>query len=687
MSHLSFLISFFFSFTVQSVYSQKKWDGGGSSNQWNDPLNWTGNTIPGLTEDVILDNSFIGISYNVTLPALPVTVKSILITPVSGRTVELLLPPQNISTPGLIVAGPGYGLTINSGGVFRNSSGAATGNGVRVSDSIRINNDGRYIHNTTGGHASNVQVLSAAPGTERGIFELDIPSASSTISMSGRTFGRFLLRATAAGGGCNYTAAGTSRVMIRDNFEIGAGVNLNLNFSDTIFIQSDLIQDGGTFNLGNTGRSVVVTVGRHITQSPGAFITETGTGIQSIVLYGSVPNLVAIRGSILNQVALVKNGTGLSLLKAHLSLPHKLSLKNGILVTNSQSVLTLMPSCTIEADSLSGQSFIAGPLKKDGLNNQGFLFPVGKSTQMRWFRLEQATGNFTVEYFKTDPNTLGNEIGDGLHHISTIEYWDVTSSPASSAFIKLSYSDPYSGGVTDLSYLRVARLTNTRWENAGNTAFSGNPGSNGWVSSTTAGGFSANNKSFALASAISQENPLPFYQISFNAKRKNHLVEFKWEIGSDINAEAFELQHSPDGKEFKTFHEINGVEGRRKYSFDYSGLRNISGSYRVRVRSSEGTSFDSESMTLRTERINKLRIKGSNIISQVLDLSLTSERSLPLSFVIYRATGENVKWHRCAVMEGLTIISVDVSELKAGIYYISEISGAMPEKPACFIKL
>ena len=175
MSHLSFFILLFISITS---LAQKKWDGEAGNNQWSSALNWTGNAVPIATDNVVLDNSIVLISYNVVLPSTAVTVKTITITPSAPKTIELTLPSTNIFLPGLTVSGPGYAMTINSGGTFRNASGSNTGTAVRVIDSIRINNDGKYRHNTMSGHSTNVQQLATISGTESGIFELDIPAAS-----------------------------------------------------------------------------------------------------------------------------------------------------------------------------------------------------------------------------------------------------------------------------------------------------------------------------------------------------------------------------------------------------------------------------------------------------------------------------------------------------------------------------
>ncbi len=459
--------------------AQKKWDGGGGDNQWSNALNWSGNTLPDIGDDVLLDNSVVSQGYNVLLPVTAVTVKTVTITPASGENIELTLPVENTLVPGLTIAGPGYGLIINNGGIFRNSSGASSGTPVIISDSIRINNNGRYVHNTPRGHSMNVDRLSAAPGTEKGILEFDIPDPSTTISLSGRIYGRLILSAAAHGAALNYTAAGTNSVLIRDNLELGEGVNFNLNFSDTIFINGDLKQEQGVFNLGNTNRSVVVVVKGNVDQEAEGIITESGAGKPVLSLAGTGQQQINMRGTIENEVSFSINNPGGALLTAALILPYHISFIKGSITTSENNILKLLSGCSVSADTILNNSFINGPVIKEGLDNEDFLFPVGKGQNMRWLALNNATGNFTVEYFHSDPRLISNNVGDGIDHISGIEYWNISGNGSSSgATVKLSFNDPHSGGVTNLSHLRATRLVNGVWEDAGNAGFGGSPGSN-----------------------------------------------------------------------------------------------------------------------------------------------------------------------------------------------------------------
>ena len=74
----------------------KSWTGFGGDASWNNPLNWSGNSLPQSSDEVLLDNSLLPVSYQVTLPDSAVVLKSILISPSPGRNIELILPESNI---------------------------------------------------------------------------------------------------------------------------------------------------------------------------------------------------------------------------------------------------------------------------------------------------------------------------------------------------------------------------------------------------------------------------------------------------------------------------------------------------------------------------------------------------------------------------------------------------------------
>ncbi|HEX6426872.1 MAG TPA: hypothetical protein VF008_04265 [Niastella sp.] len=507
-------------------FSQLRWDGEAGDGQWMTAQNWTGNVLPAITDDVILDNAFITGGYIVALPGgnSVVHIRSITITPASGNNIEVILPATNMAIPAFKVSGAVYGMVIGTGGIFKNASGTDHGLPVEIADSIKINNGGRYIQNSSSSHAAIVTVLSKEPGTEEGIFEFDIPSASSTVSLSGRTYGKLVFLSNAMNGTVTYTASGTNTVTVKSDLHAGAGVTLSLNFSDTLFIGRDLIQQGGTINLSNAARTLVTVIKRHFVQSTTGLICETGTSFPEIVFSGNVNQHIDCKGNIKDSVAIKMNNAAGATLTSSWSLPYKLSLASGKITTSAINILRLLAGCGIVVDSLLNNSFIDGPLRKEGLSAAShFLFPVGKGGTMRWLALKNVNGHFNVEFFNSNPQQISNTYGSGINHISQTGYWMIQAdaSPLASASIELSFNGPNSGVGTNLATARVARLDNNVWVNYGNTAFTGTAGSRGSIVSNAVASWSVAPDLFVLSSSVPVDGPLALSDDTMPVSRNN----------------------------------------------------------------------------------------------------------------------------------------------------------------------
>jgi hypothetical protein len=228
---------------------------GSVDNNWATVANWTGCTgggAPVAADSVLLDNSLKAGTYTLSLPtgAVNTTIVKLTITPGAGNTITLVLPSGNTNNPGLTVGDSTIAtddLILNNGGVFQNSSGAGAGNGIAfasaANDTMRINNGGRYLHNTLRGNAGIVSQLSTAAGTESGIFEFDVPGlATFSLSASGRTFGSLTLTRTA--GAASYTVSGGSALTIKGNLTINTGVTFSSTMTGALNLAGNLTNNG-----------------------------------------------------------------------------------------------------------------------------------------------------------------------------------------------------------------------------------------------------------------------------------------------------------------------------------------------------------------------------------------------------------------------------------------------------------
>ena len=233
---------------------------GAVNTDWNNAGNWSCAIVPGANDEVILDNSVVSGSYSIILPgsATTTTISKLTISPNSGNNITLNLPSTNTGIPGFSV-GDNIAATddiiLNDGAILSNSSGATSGNGIQVNSTsngtIRINNGGRYIHNTARSTAGIVPRLSIISGTEQGIFEYNFPgTGSAAISASGRNYGALFLTRTSGTG--TYAASGASNLTIRGDFVINSGVTFNSTMTADTLIGGNWTQNGTGFSHTST---------------------------------------------------------------------------------------------------------------------------------------------------------------------------------------------------------------------------------------------------------------------------------------------------------------------------------------------------------------------------------------------------------------------------------------------------
>jgi hypothetical protein len=296
----------------------KMWDGGAGTSNWSDANNWDDNVVPASGDNVVLDNSLVSGSYTVNLPtgATTVAINRLTITPDTGNTITLVLPSGNTASPGFNVGDNAAGtddIILNNGAILKNSSGATSGNGIQANSTangtVRINNGGKYIHNTLRSTAGIVPLLSTVAGTETGIFEFDVPGTGSfAISASGRNYGSLTLTRTA--GAATYTASGGSALTIRGNFTINTGVTFNSTMTGAMNLAGNLTNNGSALtlsqpaNLNGTGEQTIggsnTVAFNNLTINSGAILIES----TNVTVNGTLTNNGTIRN------ILTGNGTG-----------------------------------------------------------------------------------------------------------------------------------------------------------------------------------------------------------------------------------------------------------------------------------------------------------------------------------------------------------------------------------------
>jgi hypothetical protein len=654
----------------------KTWTGYGGDANWLNPLNWSGATIPLSTDDILLDNGDLPVSYLVKLPDVAIILRTLRIVPSAGRNIELILPATNTFTNAFSVTGPGYGIELNAGAVFRNASGLTSGESLFIADSMIIRDGARYIHQTRAAHASRIiNFLSTAPGTEQGIFDFDVPRASYTISVSNRIYGSLELHSTAQGATVNYTCSGSNPLKIRGNLRIGPNVNMSIDLAGAngnIQVEGDFIQEGGTLNLSSgTGDNTVLRVKSDLYQSSLATITETSNGNPFIELNGIRSQQIALAGRIQNQVGFRLNNTAGAVLQLPLTLPFKLDLLQGAIFTTASALLLMETACSISTDSsrLTG-SYVDGPLRKLGLEQYDhFLFPVGREGNLRWLELKNASGNYTVEYFHQNPGVIGLSLGAGLDHISKLEYWSVIADGniSDQAKIELSFASAQSGGVTDPDYLNVAKFQSAQWQDAGHTAATGNYIQGSILSAKN----DLTSQHYTLASTLDLENPLPLTTLHLEVSDIEEQPVFTWMVETDEVPDHFELYEEKNGQIIRVA-EIKACPQQKTYR--WTGLSRLSAGnhyFRLIMVNVKGVSFKGEIVQYKTSSDHQVvSLVLSAIPGDPVQLMIRHPDTKKWSYEILNIRGQRVGGGIINLDEERQVVSIGSGRLANGIYVI-----------------
>jgi hypothetical protein len=666
-------VIFFLLFPSVLFAETKSWTGFGGNPNWSDPMNWSGAALPLSTDDVLLDNSSLTGSYQVELPDNAIIVRTILIHPSTGMTIELILPSTNVTPNACTVTGPGYGIELYAGAVFRNASGLSSGESLSIADSMIIHNEGRYIHQTRAAHANSIlKFLSTAPGTEQGIFDFDVPKASYTISVSNRIYGSLELHAGALGSLVNYTCTGANPLVIRGHLRIGVNVNMTMDLNGpngNIQLNGDFIQEGGQLNLASgIGDNTVLQARGDIYQSSASVITETSTGSPFMELNGDRRQEVSMAGKILNQVGFRMNNPAGSGLLLPLDIPWELELKQGAITSSDSAMLILDSGSVMIIDSarLTGV-YVDGPLRKLGLNQDHFLFPVGKNGNLRWLELKEATGNYTVEYFRDNPNLLGNQVGIGLDHISKLEYWSVKPDDLmnNQAKIELSFTSGQSGGVTDPNFLNIAKFQSLEWLDAGHTAITGN---------SIQGSVTSVNQDFAaidytLGSVVNFENPLPLTSINLWIRESSDKTIFGWTVETSEIPDHFDL-YEEDGSQLTRIAQIKAVNLLYQYSWTNSHVLSAGNHFfRIRMVDIHGNEY-SGNIVLFKKQLENTRL---NWVTQGVSpwrglLLIQTDQSDEWKYELISIQGRSIKKGSLKLEEGKNYVSFQREFISKGVY-------------------
>jgi acyl-CoA thioesterase-1 len=161
---------------------------------------------------------------------------------------------------------------------------------------------------------------------------------------------------------------------------------------------------------------------------------------------------------------------------------------------------------------------------------------------------------------------------------------------------------------------------------------------------------------------------LPLLLKNWQARLENNIVKLKWSTYSEEPNTIFEIQRTDNGKDFKTLYLKKGTGGNADYSWDDIVPFNGKSIYRLKITEPGKTSFSpviAISNTTKKQLITNLSVNSSS-----LQMTMNSTEHQSALFSIINYSGAVVKQVRFTLTASSTTVSIPVSELPSGDYFL-----------------
>ena len=403
------------------------------------------------------------------------------------------------------------------------------------------------------------------------------------------------------------TASLAAAIDIDGNITIGSGCTLDQNGNNINF--SGNWTNNGTATLGG---SDVVTI----------------DGIGSSHIYGATTfyDLTINKSS----------GDAYCFGTNHIS--HTLTLTKGIVNSASNTAVIVDAGATLSGGGTA--SYVDGPMRKDG--NTAFTFPVGDFRRYAPCSISapSASTQFVAEYHESAYSST-SPFNTPLTKVSLKEYWDLASSASITTNVTLNWRDGSWSGIGNLSDLRMAHWNGSSWDNAGTATTSGSTSSG----SITVNGISSFSP-FTFGTIDNTTNPLPIELLSFDAQVEGNNVLVSWQTATEHDNDYFIVERSIDGVNAERIGTIKGAGNSNKVlNYDFVDQNPYSGTsyYRLTQVDYNGQSetFDWVAVSVKAKEIASMDIYPNPLTGNALSIDMHNAMG-KTQIVIYDLSGREL---------------------------------------------
>ena len=404
--------------------------------------------------------------------------------------------------------------------------GGPVGFKVIVNSIVTINTNNRSAFETTITGNGKLKVMSPTYGHSLGNVDADtiaypnlVPGSKPTLylesgNLPAGTYTSFIDCASNTileyGGTGNYSIILSGFTSIPNLYLTGTGTRILPNTDLTICQR--LMIDGPTLDNSSNNKMLIIQ-GTFERYNGGVFTAGSGVGAKVSFEGSSAQTVGGSLGDFTGVNAFnhlqISNTNGLTVNTAGaVEITGNLYLTNGIITTSSTGTLNILNASITAVIPTGGAttSFVNGPLKKQFLNGNSFLFPIGKGItkghNCTVTSTTAASSSWTAEYFTPNPTGFQANLNPPLVEENEQEYWNISSAGTQTAKVRLAWDSQsdLNGSMTMNGYsdLIVAKYNGAKWDSVTSTPSGTN--SLGDVITTNSLTFTASTTSLTIGS-------------------------------------------------------------------------------------------------------------------------------------------------------------------------------------------
>ena len=647
--------------------AQVTWTGSGDGTSWNDAANWSSGIVPGPAADVVLDNSSVPASYDVTLPsgALSVSVSSITIIPSTGTNISLLIPATNTATTALQLTATGDALTLNDGANFINASAA----NVEIDGNLIIQQDASMDVSAGAGNPltsikGNIVIDAAAVGvvTESG-------TGNPVIELNGNA---------------TQTISAGNNALTGNNLDFKVNTAGTVSLLSNLLLPDDLFVEAGTIDVSNSAAKDTLGVKGDLTIS--GTITESGTSTASKILLNGTSNqniTIIGSGSITgDRLGMILSNNAGATLQSDVILPYRFTLSGGNLTLGNFSLTTTSVDNTV---SLIGNHIItngSGFLVIPNVGASVVIFPVGIDA-FSVNQVEIANGSGQTYYVRVEPG-VNPPITQPFSAINRTWTINTNSSAANPVPANVTFYYYTGQGGVDFDYtstVDIGQFITGAWNIIQNNLI---PTSNP-PQYRAYGSVNSFNTPFIVGNhgAIL---PIDFF-IACKAQKKQNGAVINWDVATEENVSRYEIEKAIDNNNFVTIAVVTRSDNKLSYSYTDNNMDGGTTIYRIKVVTLDGRiRYSNTVAVLFNTKSFLITSVTPNPLQNNTKLTISSPENTSVRMILYDAQGRVVRQWQQSISDGTNVISFDATELQRGVYFLSANNGSAKTNTVRIIK-